>query len=62
VVDRVVERFKNDAIQVLLDLELDVETAPRPVDCNGEPGACREGGGLLAERGDDALLGERLGS
>ena len=60
--DRIAERFKDDAVQVLLDLGRDVEAVARPVDRDGQPGACGEGGGLLAEPGDDALFDERLGS
>jgi hypothetical protein len=35
-----VERFKDDAVQVLRDLGLDVEAVARAVDRDGQPGAC----------------------
>jgi hypothetical protein len=40
VFDRIVERFKDDAVRVLLDHGLDAEAVARAVDPDGQPAAC----------------------
>ena len=59
VLDHVGQGFLADAVQLLLDLGSDRQVLTRPVDLDQQPFPGAEGRRLLAECGDQPLLGER---